>query len=105
MQNAFDDIEKAERVADHTWRPPYFRAEFEGLRQYRDIMEAFNSKRPDTMLELLACRPAKKSMTFGSPSHAYRLLTRLEDSTGIARPKNALFPARGTLALSALQKM
>ena len=86
-------------------RSPYFQAEFEGLRQYLNCSNAFDSNVGDTVLELLACRSTKRSMCFGAPSHAYRILTRLEDCTGISRPENALVSVRGTLAMSILRKM
>ena len=105
MRNALDYVENSQKGAEECMNSPFFQAEFEGLRQYRECVNGFDVYGPDTLLDLLACWPAKQSMRFGTPSHAYKSLICIGDCTGISRPGTALITVRGTLAISTLQKM
>ncbi|KAL8831495.1 MAG: hypothetical protein Q9191_000836 [Dirinaria sp. TL-2023a] len=105
IETALHDMEGYQASSEESLTRPYFRAEFEALRQYESCIKAKIMLREDQLLDLLACWPTVRAINAETKNDAYKSLINVADGTGIEQRESALSAIRGDLGKSILQKI
>ncbi len=86
-------------------KSPHFQDQFEALTQYGALRFTEDSSGLDSVLELLAGKPTKASMHYGSPSKEWGTLSKLQQVTGQGKSRMELATVRMILPTSTLGKL
>ena len=94
-------LDEAEKLADLSITPdlPYFKHEFEGLRQYLSL-DSSKTFVEICLLDTLAGRASRLSLCLDRGSDAYNLLLQIARFTGIDQGQSALMTIRNVLPVS-----
>ena len=107
LENAKTTLRDAEQQA-HCFGSntgPWFRTQFKILTQFRFLEQDNRAEEEHKVLEMLAHRPTKASMAFGSFTPGWSILSQIHHLTGGSHEESNMAVVRQTFPISMLHKL